>query len=214
MEQAAMSELIKAYEATLDKGVSGLLILLAVALVVGTLAFFWTRRTAYKAEVNKGQAQNQLGEMFAQTLAQHRLETSGVIDRNTHALERNADTREKYTLAFNETTHALETVSETMARMNLDLNSRMGLTESTISNVDSRVQTLVGVVSALDVKVERMSQAVSQLPTDYAQTAALVRGVAAELHQLNELIISTLRPPKVDVPPTPPALQPTQTPEQ
>lgn len=209
-----MSDLVEAYNATLDKGVTGILVLLAVALVIGTLAYFWTKRTGYKVEANKGKADTALADMFAQTLAQHRSDSNSVIERNTTAHMQNVESRERYILAFNETTHALKGATDTLARIDMDFNSRQGLVESTVSNIDTRVQTLIGGVSALEVKVERMTQAITQLPADYAQTAALVRGLAAEVHQLNEWIISTLRPPKVEIASTPPALQPTSTPEQ
>lgn len=211
MDQS-MSELIEAYNATLDKGVTGVLVLFAVALVIGTLAYFWTKRTGYKVEANKGKADTALAEMFGKVLEQHRTDSNSVIQNNTIAMDRNVETRERYTLAFNETTHALENVTTTLRQLNLDLSSRQSLVEGTVSDVSTRLQTLIGVVSAVEAKVNHMATVLNQLPNDYAQTAALVRGLAAEIHQLNEWIMSTSR--VASPAPTPPALIPTLTPEQ
>lgn len=195
MDSPAMSELVKAYEATLDKGVTGILALLAVALVVGTLAYFWTKRTSLRAEVNKGQTDQALVDMFAAVLEQHRSDSNSRLDKNTTALDRNVETREKYTSAFTDMTYAVRGSIEAMERLKLDVNSRQGLVESTMSDVSTRVQTLIGAVSTLDTKFEQLRVVVTAQQADYPQITAAIGALTAEMHQTYELMIDTLRPP-------------------
>lgn len=141
-------------------------------------------------------------------------EQANHIQRDTNLqLARNSDTREANTIAINDWKNAQVHMVEAVQVLTADINSRQSLTEGSVSGLSDRVQMLINETRAGNVQMERLTAAVNRLPSDYEQNAAAIRALIAEWHQLYEMIINTLRPPKSDIEPTPPALQTTLTPE-
>lgn len=217
----AVNEIAQTIEKTISAGMAGIAAVLAVTMLIIALAVLMFIRGQSKSRDAHNQNQKFMIETFSGVSSQQneRIIQQGdrmtdVLEKNTEAFNRNSDTREANTVALNDWKNAQVQMVEAVRILTSDINSRQGLTEGTVAALGDKVQMLITETRSGNAKMDQLIAAVNNLPSNYEQNAAAIRALIAEVHQTYEIIISTLRPPKTEVTSTPPALQPTSTPEQ